>query len=195
MELVDQVDRKYGLGDDIQVAVSRALGQPLDIGSTPPPPYDNCDLVFLRFIANRRQQQKQRLAALHSLGPAGVLIVLAALDAGQAATPGTCWPSCVDVGCSAAGPGSMRVRHWRGLAAIIATMSPGGSPRPTLRWAASLRRPDGTHGPAMVARIDGLDGELIGITRTWLDRGAEGISASPRPGDARPDGRRRCAAR
>jgi putative DNA primase/helicase len=46
---------------------------------------------------------------------------------------------------------------------------------PTLRWAPSLRRPDGTRVPAMVARIDGLDGELIGITRTWLDRGPDGI--------------------
>jgi hypothetical protein len=43
---------------------------------------------------------------------------------------------------------------------------------PSLRWASSLRRPDGTTGPAMVARVDSLDGELIGVQRTWLDRGA-----------------------
>ena len=42
---------------------------------------------------------------------------------------------------------------------------------PVLRWALSLRRPDGTSGPAMVARVDGIDGELIGVHRTWLDRG------------------------
>jgi putative DNA primase/helicase len=38
----------------------------------------------------------------------------------------------------------------------------------SLRWAPALRRPDGTHGPAMLARIDGADGELIGIQRTWI---------------------------
>jgi putative DNA primase/helicase len=43
-----------------------------------------------------------------------------------------------------------------------------------LRWAPSLQRPDGTCGPAMVARIDGVDGELIGVHRTWLDRDATG---------------------
>jgi putative DNA primase/helicase len=44
-----------------------------------------------------------------------------------------------------------------------------------LRWAPSLRRPDGTCGPAMVARIDNIDGALIGVHRTWLVRGADGI--------------------
>src|SRR5262249_27428570 len=39
----------------------------------------------------------------------------------------------------------------------------------------SLRRPDGTTGPAMVARVDGLDGELTGVHRTWLRRDAAGI--------------------
>ena len=46
---------------------------------------------------------------------------------------------------------------------------------PALRWAPSLRRSDGTYAPAMVARVDGLDGELIGVHRTWLDRGPDGI--------------------
>jgi hypothetical protein len=45
---------------------------------------------------------------------------------------------------------------------------------PTLRWAPALRRPDGRYGPAMIARIDGIDGELIGIARTWLSRDAAG---------------------
>jgi hypothetical protein len=52
----------------------------------------------------------------------------------------------------------------------------GLTPVPTaLRYAPSLRRPDGSYGPAMVARIDGPDSELIGIHRTWLDREAAGI--------------------
>jgi putative DNA primase/helicase len=45
---------------------------------------------------------------------------------------------------------------------------------PSLRWAGSLRRPDGTTRPAVVARVDSLDGELIGVQRTWLDRDAGG---------------------
>jgi putative DNA primase/helicase len=44
-----------------------------------------------------------------------------------------------------------------------------------LRYASSLRRPDGTHAPAMVARIDNLDGQLIGVSRTWLARDRAGI--------------------
>jgi hypothetical protein len=46
---------------------------------------------------------------------------------------------------------------------------------PSLRWAPSLRRPDSTYAPAMVARVDGLDGQLIGVHRTWLTRGPDGI--------------------
>lgn len=49
------------------------------------------------------------------------------------------------------------------------------SPPSSLRWALALRRPDGAPRPAMIARIDNLDGELIGVARTWLaldDRGA-----------------------
>jgi putative DNA primase/helicase len=45
---------------------------------------------------------------------------------------------------------------------------------PSLRWAPSLRRRDGSRGPAMVARIDSVDGEVIGISRTWLDRNPDG---------------------
>jgi putative DNA primase/helicase len=47
-------------------------------------------------------------------------------------------------------------------------------PPPSLRWAPALRRPDGTDGPAMIARIDSIDGELIGIARTWLDHNSAG---------------------
>jgi putative DNA primase/helicase len=47
-------------------------------------------------------------------------------------------------------------------------------PPPSLRWAPALRRQDGTNGPAMVARIDNIDVELIGIARTWLTRDAAG---------------------
>jgi hypothetical protein len=46
---------------------------------------------------------------------------------------------------------------------------------PSLRWARSLRRPDNTCAPAMVARVDGLDGELIAVHRTWLDRDEAGV--------------------
>jgi hypothetical protein len=46
---------------------------------------------------------------------------------------------------------------------------------PSLRWAPSLRRPDGIYAPAMVARVNSLDGELIGVHRTWIARDAAGI--------------------
>jgi putative DNA primase/helicase len=44
----------------------------------------------------------------------------------------------------------------------------------SLRYAPSLRRPDGTRGPAIVARIDNIDREVIGISRTWLERDEAG---------------------
>jgi len=46
---------------------------------------------------------------------------------------------------------------------------------PAQRWGPSLRRPDGTTGSAMVARVDNVDGELIGVHRTWLARDESGI--------------------
>jgi len=49
------------------------------------------------------------------------------------------------------------------------------APPACLRHAPSLRRPDGSTGPAMVARIDDIDGELTGISRTWVGRDAAGI--------------------
>jgi len=49
------------------------------------------------------------------------------------------------------------------------------SPPLSLRWAPTLRRPEGTYAPAMVARVDSVDGELIGVHRTWLDRDAAGM--------------------
>ncbi len=45
----------------------------------------------------------------------------------------------------------------------------------SLRFAPSLRRSDGTHGPAMIARIDSVNGQLIGVHRTWLNRDNGGI--------------------
>jgi hypothetical protein len=48
------------------------------------------------------------------------------------------------------------------------------APPPSLRYARSLRRPDGTYGPAMLARIDDIDGRLIGVSRTWLLRDDHG---------------------
>ena len=47
-------------------------------------------------------------------------------------------------------------------------------PPPPLRWAPALRRRDGTDGPAMIGRIDSIDGEVIGVARTWLARDAAG---------------------
>jgi putative DNA primase/helicase len=47
-------------------------------------------------------------------------------------------------------------------------------PPPSLRYAPALRRPDGTSSPAMLGRIEDIDGELIGISRTWLGRGPDG---------------------
>jgi putative DNA primase/helicase len=44
----------------------------------------------------------------------------------------------------------------------------------SLRWAPSLRRQDGSYGPAMVARVDDAGGRLVAVHRTWLDRGPEG---------------------
>jgi hypothetical protein len=46
---------------------------------------------------------------------------------------------------------------------------------PSLRWTPSLRRPGGTYAPAMVARVDNINGELIGVHRTWLDHGLDSI--------------------
>jgi hypothetical protein len=46
---------------------------------------------------------------------------------------------------------------------------------PSLRWAPTLRRPDGAYAPALVARVDNVDGELIGVHRTWLMRDEDGI--------------------
>jgi putative DNA primase/helicase len=41
-------------------------------------------------------------------------------------------------------------------------------PVPTsLRYTPAMRRPDGTEGPAIVSRVDDVDGQLIGIHRTW----------------------------
>src|SRR5437764_654886 len=38
----------------------------------------------------------------------------------------------------------------------------------SLRYAASLRRSDGTYGPAVIARVDDVEGRLVAIHRTWI---------------------------
>jgi hypothetical protein len=38
----------------------------------------------------------------------------------------------------------------------------------SLRYAPSLRRMDGSYGPAVVARVDDVDGRFIGIHRAWI---------------------------
>jgi hypothetical protein len=48
-------------------------------------------------------------------------------------------------------------------------------PPPSLRWTPALRRPDGKYAPAMVARVDNIDGELIGVHRTWIERSLDGV--------------------
>jgi putative DNA primase/helicase len=60
------------------------------------------------------------------------------------------------------------------LVAYLAARGITISPPCSLRYAAALWRRDGTRGPAIVARIDDIGGELIGISRTWLGRGPDG---------------------
>ena len=81
-----------------------------------------------------------------------------------------------------------RARARKAHAIWEAAWEPGGTPLarylsgrgitlpipPSLGWVPSLRRPDGTRGPAMVARVDAVDGCLIGVHRTWLDCEANG---------------------
>ena len=61
-------------------------------------------------------------------------------------------------------------------------------PPSSLRYAPALRCSEGTSGPAMVARIDSLDGELIGIARVWLHRDHTGYMAPQRSRNARACG-------
>jgi hypothetical protein len=48
-------------------------------------------------------------------------------------------------------------------------------PPPSLRWAPSLKRPDGTFGPAMVGVVEHVNRGITGIHRTWLMRDAAGV--------------------
>jgi putative DNA primase/helicase len=45
----------------------------------------------------------------------------------------------------------------------------------SLRYAASLRRCDGTYGPAVVARVDDVKGGLVAIHRTWIGPDESGV--------------------
>jgi len=45
---------------------------------------------------------------------------------------------------------------------------------PVLRWVPCCRHPTGIYLPAMVARIDGRDGRMIGVHRTYLTRDERG---------------------
>jgi putative DNA primase/helicase len=71
------------------------------------------------------------------------------------------WEAAEDAG------GSRVVRYLAGRRITIA-------PPPVLRYAPALRRPDDSYGPAMVARVDDLNGRLIGVHRTWLARDPAG---------------------
>jgi putative DNA primase/helicase len=64
-----------------------------------------------------------------------------------------------DMACAAGGGPVARYLAGRGITMTLP---------PSLRYAPVLRRPDGRYGPAMVARIDRLDGALVGVHRTWL---------------------------
>jgi phage/plasmid primase-like uncharacterized protein len=58
----------------------------------------------------------------------------------------------------------------RGLvAAYLAGRGITIPPPPSLRWAARCRHPTGVCLSAMIGRIDSVDGELIGVHRTFLD--------------------------
>jgi hypothetical protein len=75
-------------------------------------------------------------------------------------------------GASGTPPGTRAERLWCGISPAAASTIPLP---PSLRWAGFLRGPDGTTGLAMVARVDSLDGELIGVQRTWIDRDAASV--------------------
>ena len=72
------------------------------------------------------------------------------------------WDAAADV------RGSPVVRYLAGRAIITLPLPP------SLRWAPALRRLDGAYAPAMVARVNSLDGELLGAHRTWLTRDESG---------------------
>jgi putative DNA primase/helicase len=46
---------------------------------------------------------------------------------------------------------------------------------PSLRYAPRCRHPSGIYLPAMVARVEGLDGDLIAVHRTYLEHDASGV--------------------
>jgi putative DNA primase/helicase len=52
---------------------------------------------------------------------------------------------------------------------------------PVLRYAASLRHLSGIHLPAMIARIDNVDGRMTAIHRTWLRPDGSGKADIDRP--------------
>jgi putative DNA primase/helicase len=54
------------------------------------------------------------------------------------------------------------------LKAYLAGRGIGTAPPSVLRYAPTLRRPDGSEQPAVVARVDDVNGRLIGVHRTWI---------------------------
>jgi Toprim domain-containing protein len=76
----------------------------------------------------------------------------------------------------AAGIAPMRRQlHARSAARAVARFATTARPAArALAVSSTLRRPDGTYGPAMVARVDGADGRLIGVHRTWFARDSSG---------------------
>ena len=71
--------------------------------------------------------------------------------------------------------GQAQDAHGTAVAAYLTGRGITMAAPPVLRWASSLLRVDGTHGPAMVAAITGPEGTLIGIQRTWLRHNGDGL--------------------
>jgi hypothetical protein len=61
-----------------------------------------------------------------------------------------------------------RDARWSPVVRYFASRGITISPPPSLRWAPACPHPSGLHLPAMLARIDNIDGELIGVHRTFL---------------------------
>jgi hypothetical protein len=74
-----------------------------------------------------------------------------------------------------AGPDQLRARRAAPVARYLAGRGITIAPPPSLRWASRCWHAKARGSlPAMVARVDDIEGRLIGVHRTWLDRDAAG---------------------
>jgi putative DNA primase/helicase len=67
------------------------------------------------------------------------------------------------------------------VARYLASRSITSPPPPSLRWAPACPQPSGLYLPAMLARIDNIDGELIGVHRTFLKPDGSGKADAEPP--------------